>query len=119
MLYLIDSQEENYRAYKLFSMIDIDGGGTITIRELKRVMSGSSVRYFSCEFAHPDAGIVWGLDEEQCVCIDVIEHHSLASNDPSLTRHLRIHSINEIVIPLHNPRSLNILHYELIKLHNR
>lgn len=40
-----DTQEENYRAYKLFSMMDVDSGGSISLRELYRVLMGDAIRY--------------------------------------------------------------------------
>jgi Ca2+-binding EF-hand superfamily protein len=40
----LDTQEENYRAYKLFSMMDVDSGGSISLRELYRVLMGDAIR---------------------------------------------------------------------------
>ena len=65
-------------------MMDVDGGGSISLRELNRVMMGDSQRYISCDFGHPDTGIIFGLDEENCVIIADIETDSMASKYPFL-----------------------------------
>ena len=54
--FVLDTQEENYRAYKLFSMMDVDNGGSISLRELNRVLMGDAVRFLNCDFEHPDTG---------------------------------------------------------------
>lgn len=97
-------------------MIDIDNEGTINLRKLNRVLLGSTTRYFTCEFSHPDSGIVWSVDEEKCACINEIEPHSIASKTPSLVQKLRVHKIEGINIPLYNPSSLSMVHRELVRM---
>jgi len=113
---MIDTQEENFRAYKLFSMMDVDGGGTISLRELKRVLMGDDDRYVTCDFTHPDTGIVWRLDEEDCVCIDSIEQDSSAMLFPFLITRMRIHRINRQKIHLYDPSQLQALYQILLQL---
>jgi Ca2+-binding EF-hand superfamily protein len=115
--FFADTQEENYRAYKLFSMMDVDSGGSISLRELYRVLMGDATRYVSCDFEHPDSGIVWGLDEENCVAIMSIEEGSLALNFPFLIQRMRLNAINGEVIPQHNPKALDMVYEMLLKLH--
>lgn len=113
-----DTQEENYRAYKLFSMMDVDSGGSISLRELYRVLMGDAIRYVSCDFDHPDSGIVWGLDEEACVAVMDIEEASLALNFPFLIKRMRLHSINGVIITQHDPKALEEVYQMLLKLHD-
>jgi len=97
--------------------MDVDNGGSITLRELYRVLMGDAIRYVSCDFSHPDSGIVWGLDEEACVAIMDIEEGSLALNFPFLILRMRIHSINGTVIPQHDPKSLELVYEQMLRLH--
>lgn len=60
----IDTLEENYRAFKLFSIMDIDHSGTISLREINRMLLGDMSATFLINFDHPDTGIVWGIDVE-------------------------------------------------------
>jgi len=39
----IDNMEENYRAYKLFSIMDVNRDGFISIQEVNRMLMGESV----------------------------------------------------------------------------
>ncbi|KAJ1436856.1 hypothetical protein B484DRAFT_416735, partial [Ochromonadaceae sp. CCMP2298] len=112
------TQEENYRAYKLFSMMDVDGGGSISLREIYRVLMGDAERFVSCDFDHPDTGIIWGLDDENCVIITEIEAGSQAASYPFLTSRMRIQSINDEVIARGNPVSLEKVYQLLLRLHD-
>jgi hypothetical protein len=61
---------------------------------------------------------VWGLDEEACVAIAQIEEGSLALNFPFLILRMRLHAINGQEIPLHDPKSLELVYSILLKLHD-
>jgi hypothetical protein len=98
-------------------MMDVDNGGSVTLRELYRVLMGDAIRYVGCEFAHPDSGIVWGLDEESCVSIMDIEDASSALSFPFLILRMRLHSINGQIIPQHDPKSLELVYQLLLQLH--
>eukprot|EP00605_Chrysophyceae_sp_TOSAG23-4_P000956 GSChrysophyteH1.ASY1.ANO1.1056.1 assembled CDS len=101
------SEEENYRAYKLFNIIDTSGGGSITLRELKRCLMGDTFRTFSKKFDHPDTGFILGIDEDDCVVIKDIERGSPAAQDPFLSTGLQIWSINGQNIKPNDPNSIH------------
>ena len=109
------SQEDNYRAFKLFSMMDSDNGGSISLREVNRVMMGDSVRYVTMNFEHPDTGVVWALDEDNCVIIASVEPYSLGAAEPILVENMRLVRINNSEIPLHDPRALSLLYRKLVQ----
>lgn len=111
-----DTKEENYRAYKLFSMMDIDGGGSISLREIKRVLMGEAVRFVSCSFDHPDSGLLYELDEENCVVIADIESDSIATKFPFLINRMRLFRINDFKVQLYDARSLQKVYQELVRL---
>ena len=110
------TDEENYRAYKLFSVIDTNNAGTITLRELKRCLMGDTFRTFPKDFDHPDTGIIFGLDEDDCVVISGIEPSSPASLDPFLNLGLHLWSINGVLIPPHRKESLILTNKQLVSL---
>ena len=112
------TDEENYRAYKLFSIIDTNSGGCVTLRELKRCLMGDTFRTFSKKFDHPDTGIVFGLDEDDCVVVQAIEPGSPAALDPYMQTGLQLWEINGIKIPPHDSTSLKKTHEELISLYD-
>jgi len=64
--------------------MDVDNGGSVSMRELSRVLLGEMVHTFEVEFIHPDTGVVWGRDIEGFIAIANIEEHSPASIVPSL-----------------------------------
>lgn len=117
-LKLTDTQAENYRAYKVFSMMDVDGGGSISLRELNRVLMGEVIRFVSCFFEHPDSGMVFGLDEENCVCITEIEAKSAASAFPFLIERMRLHTINNYIVKQYDRKALQAVYEELLRLHD-
>lgn len=88
------------------------------MRELKRVLMGEAVRYVSADFDHPDTGIVFGLDEEQCVIIVDIEADSAAARFPFLIQKMRLYRINDFQVRLHNEKALNEVLQELLRLHD-
>jgi len=112
------SAEENYRAYKLFSIMDTNAGGSITLREIKRVLTGDTDTTLTARFDHPDTGILWMLDSDSCVAIDRCEQFSPASGNPFLIHGLRIVGINELPIPQGDPNAFTILYNEILRLHD-
>eukprot|EP00981_Chlorochromonas_danica_P014681 scaffold8581_cov181-Ochromonas_danica.AAC.3 len=99
-------------------MMDVDGGGTVSLRELNRVLMGEVIRFVSADFDHPDTGLVFGLDEENCVVIVTIEERSAASAVPFLIERMRLHAINEKLIKPHNKKSLTFLYEELLRIND-
>ncbi len=79
LLCFTDSQEENYRAFKLFSIMDTDNSGSITLAEINRLLMGDIYNSFTVDFDHPDTGIKWGLDCDNCVSVLDVEAHSPSS----------------------------------------
>lgn len=110
--------EQNYRAYKLFSIMDVDGGGSITLREVNRVLMGESTRFFTVRFDHPDVGITWGVDHENSVVITTIEHNSPASQVASLIIGLKLTSINDRPVLQNGKLSLHDAVLFLLQLHS-
>lgn len=99
--------------------MDIDGGGSISLRELNRVMMGDMQRYVTCEFKHPDTGIIFGVDEEQCVMITSIEPDSMASKYPFLIPRMRLHRINSnFYVKPYDARALQAVYQQLLRLHD-
>jgi hypothetical protein len=98
--------------------MDVDNGGSISLRELNRVLMGDSVRHLTCDFSHPDTGLTWGLDEENCVIITSIEAHSLAVKFPFLVKKMKISKVDDVVIPQHRESSLQLVYQELLKHHD-
>ena len=97
-------------------MIDIDNKGSISLRKLNRVILGTTTRTFPCKFPHPDTGIVWTIDEDNCVCIEEIEPYSTASKSPMLTQNLRVRKVQDVEIPPMNSSSLSYVRRELVRL---
>lgn len=116
--FFVDTAEENYRAYKLFSMMDVDNGGSISLRELNRVLMGDAERFLTCDFEHPDTGIVWGLDEDNCVVITSIEQHSHAIKFPFLVKKMKLYKIDDAKVPQYNPGALEFVYQELLRHHD-
>jgi hypothetical protein len=114
------SQDENYRAYQLFSIMDTDGGGSIDLRELKRLLiGGGEAQTFEVTFEHPDSGIVWILDQDNCVCIDHVEVHSPATKELACIKGLRLCRVNDVDIHhAGGDESLQALFAELIHTHD-
>ena len=112
------TEEENYRAYKLFSIIDANSGGCVTLRELKRCLMGDTFRTFSKKFDHPDTGIIFGLDEDDCVVVQAIEPGSPAALDPYMQTGLQLWEVNGANIAPHNHASLQKAQEELISLYD-
>ena len=99
--------------------MDIDGGGSISLRELNRVMMGDMQRYVTCDFSHPDTGIIFGVDEEQCVMIASIEAESMASKYPFLIPRMRLHRVNaNFYVKPYDARSLQAVYQQLLRLHD-
>ena len=114
------SQEENNRTYKLFSLMDIDNSGTISLREIKRVLMGSDIiRTFAESFLSADTGISFKLDEDDCVCIDEIEPGSPAFGKLTLVTGLRVLRVNQQLVPKCDKNSLQIVFRELMRSQDR
>jgi hypothetical protein len=96
---LIFSQDENYRAYKFFSIIDFDNAGSIDRRKLFKLLFGDYVNTFTSSFTHQDTGVYFGLDEEDQVCITALEDGSPASLLPTLVVKLRLLRVNTLQVP--------------------
>jgi hypothetical protein len=112
--------EENFNAYRLFCLMDVDNSGFISLRELRRVLTGHSANnLLLVEFSHPDVGIVWNLDHDDCVHIAHIEDKSPASLNRDLINGLILMRINETIIPPYDAQSLQLLQSELIRIHDQ
>lgn len=99
-------------------MMDADHGGSVTLREINRVMMGESVRYVKIQFSHPDTGIIWALDTDKCVVVGSMEPFSLASQEPILVENMRLVRINDTAIPIKNANSLRLVYQTLVQLKN-
>ena len=93
------SQDENYRAYKFFSIVDFDNAGSINPRKLFKLLFGDFINTFTAVFTHQDTGVVWGLDEDDQVCIAQLEDGSPASLLPTLVDKLRLLRVNNLKVP--------------------
>ena len=98
--------------------MDADRSGLVSLRELKRILCGDTFRTLDVRFDHPDIGITWSLDNDNCVCIANIEEKSPASHDRTLINNLRLYQINDMKIRQYERRSLEALQHELIKIHD-
>jgi hypothetical protein len=98
--------------------MDIDNSGSVSLRELNRVLMGDVEQFISCEFSHPDTGILWEMDDENCVTIASIENNSPASKFPFLIPKMKLAKINNTIIPQNNEKSLQQVYTELLKLRN-
>ena len=97
-------------------MMDVDGGGSISLREINRVLMGETVRYVTVTFDHPDTGILFGLDEEKYVYIAEFERESVASQHPTLVRHMRLFRMNNYKLKPKVPKELHRVHQELLRV---
>lgn len=112
--------EENFNAYRLFCLMDVDNSGFISLRELRRVLTGHSAHsVLLAQFEHPDVGIVWNLDQDDCVSISQIEDKSPASLNRDLTVGLILLRINNLTLEPYNRYSLQLLQNELIRIHDQ
>jgi len=113
------TMEENFSAYRLFCIMDLDNSGLISLRELRRVLTGTTARStLSVHFDHPDVGIIWNLDRDNCVVIESIEAKSPASAHPEVIQGLMLLRVNNTPVTPYDPSSLQVLHKELIELHD-
>lgn len=83
------TSEETFKTYQLFSLMDVDNSGSVSLRELKRVLMGGmeDFRLTMVEnFRNADTGMSYVLDEDNCVIIKSIEPHSPASKVFPLTQ---------------------------------
>eukprot|EP01041_Mallomonas_annulata_P011766 gene11766-24666_t len=103
------SQEENFKAYQAFTMIDTDHSGRISLDELRYVLNGDRLKTIVVPFPHPDVGIIWGLDEDSCVIIQEIEVGSPAILNENIFLGLRLIRINNVDIPKYSEESLDIV----------
>ena len=102
------TEDENTRAYRVFSMFDLDGSGFVTLREIERILTGGvSDRLLIETFLDGDTGIVFGLDEQNCPIIEKIDDFSPAYDKPSLLPGLRIRNVCGTDIPQNDRSSLN------------
>ncbi len=82
-------------------------------------MMGDMQRYVTCDFSHPDTGIIFGVDEEQCVMIASIEAESMASKYPFLIPRMRLHRVNaNFYVKPYDARSLQAVYQQLLRLHD-
>jgi len=108
--------EENYRAYKLFSIMDVDNGGSISLRELKRCVMGDISDTLAISFDHPDCGIVWGYDEDNCIIVEKVEENSPASLINFIVPRLRLVKFNGRDVPPNDKSFLQSIYKELFRL---
>ena len=95
---LVFSQDENYRAYKFFSIIDFDNAGSIDRRKMFKLLFGDYMNTFTSVFTHQDTGVYFGLDEEDQVCVTALEEGSPASLLPTLVVKLRLLRVNTLQV---------------------
>lgn len=97
--------------------MDTDNSGSISLREINKLLMGDVFRSFTIEFDHPDTGIKWGYDSENCVAVTDVEPHSPAEDVTNLIRGLRVLRLNETTIPQHDSRSMELLYQKLISIY--
>jgi hypothetical protein len=100
----------------MFSIMDVDHGGTISRRELNRVLMGDLYQTAVVHSAHPDSGIIWTLDHENCVVVDSVDQDSPLIDDPTLVKGLRLLRINDRKISQRDPNSLRLLYKYMLQL---
>jgi molecular chaperone GrpE (heat shock protein) len=109
------TQEENYEAYKVFCIMDIDNSGCVSNREVRRLLTGHREKFITFEFDHPDTGIIWGLDKEDNVIVKSVEPFSPASKRVEIVRGFRLRQVNGVMLPQKDKNGLKVLHKELIR----
>lgn len=109
------TQEENYEAYKVFCIMDVDNSGCVSNREVRRLLTGHREKYISFDFEHPDTGIIWGLDKDDNVIVKSVEPLSPASKRVEIVRGFRLRQVNGVMLPQGDKNALKILHKELIR----
>lgn len=62
---------------------------------------------------------MWDLDEEQCVIISSIEAHSSAVKFPFLVKKMKLHKVDDVIIPQNQASSLQLVYAELLKHHDQ
>ena len=103
------TEEENFRAYQLFSMMDKDLSGKISFQEFREVLLGENIERTYIEFDYADCGIIWELDEDNCVVLKGVEKGSPAESTSQLVRGLKLLQINDELVPQHDPSALEFV----------
>lgn len=86
--------------------MDIDNSGSVSLRELSRILMGDVYRTNIVSFNHPDTGIIWELDHEDCVIVGEMDPDSPSAQEMQLCKYLRLASFNNVPIPPNDKSSL-------------
>jgi Ca2+-binding EF-hand superfamily protein len=81
-------------AYQAFSMIDADGSGRVTVRELARYISGQLIDTFDCRFPVADTGMTFANDKDGNIIVKDMESGSPADVHPDMDPGLRVLLLN-------------------------
>ena len=82
-------------AYIAFSVLDIDGGGRISLRELQRFLAGDAEYFNECSFNQADVGIIWECNSPGLCFVKAVESMSPADYDPHCSAGLKLLSFND------------------------
>ena len=69
-------------AYTAFGVLDIDGSGRISLRELQRYLAGDAEYFYNCVFTQADIGIEFECNRPGEVHVKKIESLSPAEYNP-------------------------------------
>ena len=89
------SRTDTSKAYTAFSVLDIDGSGKISLRELQRYLAGDAEYFYECSFSQADIGIIWESRSPGVCHVAEIEKFSPAENNAECSAGLRLLSFND------------------------
>lgn len=75
-------------------MIDADGSGHLSVRELARFISGNLIETFDCSFPMADTGMEFHTNERMEIRVKGMEDGSPADRHPDMSPGLTLVSVN-------------------------
>ena len=82
-------------AYTAFGVLDIDGSGRISLRELQRYLAGDAEYFYECKFSMADIGVEFECNRPGEVHVKKIEQLSPAEYDPNCSAGLKLLTFND------------------------
>ncbi|GMH80843.1 hypothetical protein TL16_g08718 [Triparma laevis f. inornata] len=85
---------DTHAAYVAFGVMDIDGSGRISLRELQRYLAGDAEYFYECSFTMADVGMNFECNKPGIVTVLSVEELSPSQNNPECEAGLKLLSFN-------------------------